>query len=85
MTGNDDMGLCIPYRIRVTPGKGRGVFAVSAICKGTSERMALRARAICSVRRTDALLQLTQRTRCTATPCVSSMRYRGSGFSVEKN
>jgi hypothetical protein len=56
MTGNDDMGLCIPYRIRVTPGKGRGVFAVSAICKGTSERMASRAR-VCSVRRTDALLQ----------------------------
>ena len=36
MSSNDDIGLCIPYTIRVTAEKGRGVFANSAIRKGTT-------------------------------------------------
>jgi hypothetical protein len=36
MTSNDDIGLCIPYTIRVTPDKGRGVFADAAVRKGTT-------------------------------------------------
>ena len=35
MAGNGDGGLCIPYTIRNTPDKGRGVFSDSAIRKGT--------------------------------------------------
>ncbi len=36
MTSNVDIGLCIPYTIRVTPDKGRGIFADTAVCKGAS-------------------------------------------------
>ena len=36
MLSNGDIGLCIPYTIRVTPDKGRGIFADSAIRKGTT-------------------------------------------------
>jgi hypothetical protein len=35
MASNDNSGFCIPYRIRVTPDKGRGVFADAVIRKGT--------------------------------------------------
>jgi SET domain-containing protein len=35
MANNDDSGLCIPYTIRTSPEKGRGIFADSAIRKGT--------------------------------------------------
>ncbi len=35
MKTSDSLGLCIPYSIRVTPDKGRGLFADSAIRKGT--------------------------------------------------
>ncbi len=36
MEGNDRGGMCIPYTIRVTPDKGRGVFAGAPIRKGTT-------------------------------------------------
>ena len=36
MTSNADIGLCIPYTIRVTPEKGRGIFAESVVRKGTT-------------------------------------------------
>jgi len=35
MAINDNAGLCIPYTIRVTPDKGRGVFADAVIGRGT--------------------------------------------------
>jgi SET domain-containing protein len=34
MASTENPGLCIPYTIRVTPEKGRGVFADAAIRKG---------------------------------------------------
>ena len=34
MASNDNTGLCVPYTVRVTPDKGRGVFADAAIRKG---------------------------------------------------
>ncbi len=36
MTSNVDTGLCIPYTIRITPDKGRGIFADTAVSKGTT-------------------------------------------------
>ena len=36
MASNGDIGLCIPYTIRVMPDKGRGIFADSAIRKGST-------------------------------------------------
>jgi SET domain-containing protein len=36
MTSNADTGLCIPYTVRVTPDKGRGIFADTAVRKGTT-------------------------------------------------
>jgi len=36
MKTSDSLGLCIPYTVRVTPDKGRGLFADSAIRKGTT-------------------------------------------------
>ena len=36
MTSNVDIGLCIPYTIRVTPDKGRGIFADTAVRNGTT-------------------------------------------------
>ncbi len=36
MISNADTGLCIPYTIRNTPDKGRGVFADTAVDKGTT-------------------------------------------------
>jgi hypothetical protein len=36
MTSNANIGLCIPYMIRVTPDKGRGIFADTAVRKGTT-------------------------------------------------
>jgi hypothetical protein len=35
MASNDDSGFCVPYTVRVTPDKGRGVFADTPIRKGT--------------------------------------------------
>ncbi len=35
MASNDNTGFCVPYTIRVTPDKGRGVFADAPIRKGT--------------------------------------------------
>ena len=35
MATKDNAGFCIPYTIRVTPDKGRGVFADAVIRKGT--------------------------------------------------
>jgi SET domain-containing protein len=35
MTGNDNSGLCVPYTVRDTPDKGRGVFAEAPAPKGT--------------------------------------------------
>ena len=35
MARNDENGLCIPYTVRDTPDKGRGVFAEAPIRKGT--------------------------------------------------
>lgn len=35
MEANGSSGLCIPYTIRVTPDKGRGVFADAVVRKGT--------------------------------------------------
>ncbi len=35
MASNDDSGFCVPYTVRVTPDKGRGVFADTPIGKGT--------------------------------------------------
>jgi len=34
MASNDNTGLCVPYTVRVTPDKARGVFADAAIRKG---------------------------------------------------
>jgi hypothetical protein len=36
MATNDNAGLCIPHTIRVTPDKGRGVFADAVIRRGTT-------------------------------------------------
>jgi SET domain-containing protein len=36
MRSSGDLGLCIPYTVRVTPDKGRGLFADSTIRKGTT-------------------------------------------------
>ncbi len=36
MKTSDSLGLCIPYSIRVTPDKGRGLFADSAIREGAT-------------------------------------------------
>jgi SET domain-containing protein len=35
MASNDTTGFCVPYTVRVTPDKGRGVFADAPIRKGT--------------------------------------------------
>jgi len=35
MTDNDTPGLCIPYTVRASADKGRGVFADAAVPKGT--------------------------------------------------
>jgi len=35
MTGKDQGGFCIPYTIRETPDKGRGVFVGAAVGKGS--------------------------------------------------
>jgi hypothetical protein len=35
MTSNDETGFCVPYTVRDTPDKGRGVFADAQIRKGT--------------------------------------------------
>jgi SET domain-containing protein len=35
MTGNGNSGFCVPYTVRDTPDKGRGVFAEAPIRKGT--------------------------------------------------
>jgi SET domain-containing protein len=35
MAGTDNTGFCVPYTVRVTPDKGRGVFADAPIRKGT--------------------------------------------------
>ena len=35
MASNDNTGFCVPYTVRVTPDKGRGVFADAPIRKGT--------------------------------------------------
>ena len=35
MTSNASSGFCVPYTVRVTPDKGRGVFADAPIRKGT--------------------------------------------------
>ena len=35
MASSDNTGFCVPYTIRVTPDKGRGVFADVPIRKGT--------------------------------------------------
>lgn len=35
MASNDSTGFCVPYTVRVTPDKGRGVFADAPIRKGT--------------------------------------------------
>ena len=34
MTSNDNTGFCVPYTVRATPDKGRGVFADAPIRKG---------------------------------------------------
>jgi hypothetical protein len=36
MKSKTDTGLCIPYTVNMTPDKGRGVFADSAVRKGTT-------------------------------------------------
>ncbi len=36
MSSSTTHGLCIPYTVRVTPNKGRGLFADAAIRKGTT-------------------------------------------------
>lgn len=36
MSRPDTNGLCIPYRVRITPDKGRGLFAEAAISRGTT-------------------------------------------------
>ena len=36
MRNSGDLGLCIPYVVRATPNKGRGLFADAAIPKGTT-------------------------------------------------
>ena len=35
MASNDNTGFCVPYTVRVTSDKGRGVFADASIRKGT--------------------------------------------------
>jgi SET domain-containing protein len=35
MASNDKAGFCVPYTVRVTPDKGRGVFADAPIRRGT--------------------------------------------------
>ncbi len=35
MASNDNTGLCVPYTVRATPDKGRGVFTDAPIRKGT--------------------------------------------------
>ena len=35
MINNDNTGFCIPYTVRVTPDKGRGVFTEAQVRKGT--------------------------------------------------
>jgi SET domain-containing protein len=35
MSGDETTGLCIPYTVRDTPDKGRGVFAEAPVPKGT--------------------------------------------------
>jgi hypothetical protein len=35
MASNDNTGFCVPYTVRITPDKGRGVFADEPIRKGT--------------------------------------------------
>jgi len=35
MASNNSAGFCVPYTVQVTPAKGRGVFAVAPIGKGT--------------------------------------------------
>jgi hypothetical protein len=35
MASNDNTGICVSYTVRVTPDKGRGVFADEPIRKGT--------------------------------------------------
>jgi hypothetical protein len=35
MENDDNIGFCVPYTIRFTPNKGRGVFANASIRKGT--------------------------------------------------
>ena len=35
MASNDSTGFCVPYTVRVTPDKGRGVFADAPVRKGT--------------------------------------------------
>ena len=35
MTSKNNTGFCIPYTVRDTADKGRGVFADSPVCKGT--------------------------------------------------
>ena len=35
MASNDKNGFCVPYTVRDTPDKGRGVFADAPIRKGT--------------------------------------------------
>ena len=36
MISSDTHGICIPYVVRITPNKGRGLFAEAAIPKGTT-------------------------------------------------
>ena len=36
MNSSDTLALCIPYTVRVTQDKGRGLFAAAAIRKGTT-------------------------------------------------
>ena len=35
MADSDNTGLCVPYTVRDTPGKGRGVFVEAPVRKGT--------------------------------------------------
>jgi SET domain-containing protein len=35
MASNENTGFCVPYTVRVTPDKGRGIFADAPIRKGT--------------------------------------------------
>ncbi len=63
MTSNDNTGFCVPYTVRTTPDKGRGVFADAPIREGTILWRHVRG-AVCRIQRALAQGALGQPDGC---------------------